>query len=827
MHLTTQCKYILLFLLIGVFFNTAAQVTKMPAYPLITHDPYFSIWSFTDKLNGSNTKHWTGKEQSLLGLIRVDGKTYNFLGMPASAAKWLSPTSEQQVHAVKYVTTQPAANWMKEDFNDAAWTPATLPFGNKEANPSTEWNTKEIWMRRSFNVFDTSLQQLVLYIKHDDDAVVYINGEEVYACNCSTGNYKEHQLPAFILKKLHRGENTLAIHCTNTGGAAWLDAGLATREPVQHIEPAVQIGLYVTATQTKYIFSCGAVDLEVDFLSPLLAGNLDLLSRPVSFVRFAITATDNKIHEANILFGESSSVAGYNGDEIMKATAYQTKNLNVLNCGTEVQPILQKKGDDLRIDWGYAYLATPQQKQYTVKLTSMQNIIKDYVTNGFLTSVYNGKTALDKNILLATSISLFAGMNDNSNRAVIMLGYDDIYSIQYFNQNLQAWWKKNFKTMDELLEASVQQYPSIQSACDSFDLQLYNDATKAGGETYAKLCIMAYRQSLAAHKLVRGANNRLLFPQKENFSNGSIFTVDVTYPSAPLSLVYNPDLLKGMLNGIFDYSETGKWTKAFPTHDLGTYPIANGQTYPEDMPVEEAGNMIICAAAIAKAEGNANYAKQHWEALSQWVQFLVKDGLDPANQLSIDDFAGHLVRNANLSVKAIVGIACYAKMAAMLGDKPTANRYDSIAHDYAWQWLRLADDNGHYALAFGARNTWSQKYNLVWDKLLGLELFPEGAYNNEINYYLLHQNEFGLPLDSRKTYTKSDWILWTATLTATQKDFETLINPVYAFATQTPTRVPLSDWHETTNATQVGFQARSVVGGYFIKMLDWKWKQGK
>ncbi|MEP6684638.1 MAG: DUF1793 domain-containing protein [Parafilimonas sp.] len=807
-------------------FDGNAQVTKMPAYPLITHDPYFSIWSFTDKLNESNTKHWTGKEQPLYGLIRVDGKVYNFMGKPAYPVQWLAPISDQQAHASKYVTTAPAADWISEDFNDNSWTSATFPFGNKEANPSTEWNTKEIWVRRNFDVFDTSIEQLLLYVQNDDDVEIYINGEKVYECACAVHDYKEYKLPASIIKKLHRGKNLLAMHCTNTGGDAWLDAGIGTRQSIKDIIPATQNALYVTATQTKYLFSCGAVNLEVDFMSPLLANDLDMLSRPVSFVHFAITAKDSSIHQANVLFGESSSVAGNSGDELMKASSYQTKNLSVLRCGTNAQPVLQKKGDDVRIDWGYAYLAAPQQKTYNIRLTSIQNIIKDFLQSGSLTSPYTDSNAQDKNLLLAANISLFTG-NNSTNRGTIMLGYDDIYSIKYFNQNLQAWWKKNFKTMDDLLETSQEQYPNIQSTCDAFDQQLYNDATNAGGETYAKLCVMAYRQSLAAHKLVRGVNDEVLFPQKENFSNGSIWTVDVTYPSTPLSLVYNPELLKGMLNGIFDYSESGRWKKDFPAHDIGTYPIANGQTYGEDMPVEEAGNMIISTAAITKAEGNAAYAKLHWQSLTKWVDFLVKDGLDPANQLCTDDFAGHLARNANLSVKAIVGIDAYSMMANMLGDKTTAKHYDSVAHNYAEQWQQLAADGDHYDLAFGAKNTWSQKYNLAWDKLLGLNLFPQNVYDKEVAFYLAHQNKFGLPLDSRKTYTKSDWILWTSTLTSNHTDFESLIDPVYKYATETPTRVPLSDWHETTDGSQVGFQARSVVGGYFIKMMEWKWKQKK
>jgi len=667
-------------------YTSIAQVTKAPAYPLITHNPYFSIWSFSDKINESTTKHWTGADQSILGLIKVDNQVYRFMGKDAS-----------------------------------------------------------------------------------------------------------------------RNEN-------------------------DKIKLANQLSVNMSATQTTYQFECGGVALNLCFTSPLIITDINLLSRPVTYISLKTKSKDGKKHLVQLLVGASSAIASNKGKEQMVVNGYTTQNLNVLKLGTVEQPVLKKSGDDLRIDWGYAYMAS---NKYHSKQTisTLNEVSDDFIMNA---AGINTTKVIAKSFSKAEGVDLSINTIFNTDTArdaetdhVLLVAYDEIKAIEYFKEKLDPWWKLDpTMNMDKMLQLANAQYAAVIAKSDRFNKQIYNDALAAGGDNYAKLCITAYRQAVSAHNLVKSKQNgELLFLSKENYSNGSINTVDVTYPSAPLFLNYNPSLMKGMLNGIFYFSEkSGLYKQPYAAHDLGTYPLANGQTYPEGMPVEESGNMIILAGAIVKAEGNANYAALHWATLTQWVQFLEKEGLDPVNQLCTDDFAGHLARNANLAIKAIVGIRSYAMMAEMLGKKEIATKYTQIATDMAAKWQELANAGDHYALTYNDKNTWSQKYNMVWDKLFGFHLFPQKVYDAEVAYYLTKQNEFGLPLDSRKTYTKSDWITWTATLSSTQGDFDKLINPVYKFSTSTTTRVPLSDWHETLNGKQIGFQARSVVGGYFIKVLHDKWK---
>ncbi|WP_274365133.1 glutaminase family protein [Paenibacillus thermotolerans] len=660
---------------------------RPPAVPLVTVDPYFSVWSMTDRLTDDFTRHWTGKRHAMTGLIMIDGVPWRFAG-------------------------------------------------KVEPNP-----------------------------------------ENYYA------------------------------------------------EP----KPMTQQEVNVTPLTTVYRFEAAGVGLDVSFTTPLLLDDLDVLSRPASYVRFSVRSIDARPHRVQIYFDVTGEWCVNSSDQKVVSQKEEIRGLDALRMSHEEQAYLNRSGDDLRIDWGQFYLAVNRSPEIRTFIDTA-DIRKQFVRKGDIAS----SDRIDMPQAVRQRYPVMALVWDCgelwadpvSNTAV--LAYDDEYAIEYFGDKLQAYWKRNGMSAADMLSAAFAEYAGIMARCDAFDRQLREEGVRAGGEKYAELLALAYRQAIAAHKLVTDRDGNILFMSKECFSNGCIATVDVSYPSVPLFLLYNPELVKGMMRPIFKYAASDAWPFEFAPHDVGQYPLANGQVYANNaregqMPVEECGNMLVMAAAVALAENSSDFAQEHWELLSRWANYLLEHGMDPENQLCTDDFAGHLARNANLSIKAIMGIASCSLLLDRMGRTDEAERYSKAAKEMAIKWSGMADDRDHYVLAFERAGTWSLKYNLVWDYIFGTHLFDEAVAQKEVAWYLAKGNEFGIPLDSRAAYTKADWLVWAATLASEQDQFIRLIEPLWDALNETHDRVPFTDWYDTKTARQVGFQHRSVVGGIYIKLLKDKW----
>lgn len=667
-------------LLAGLVATTSArgQALRPPATPLVAVDPYFSVWSFADRLTDENTRHWTGKPQPLSLQARVDGKTVR----------------------------------------------------------------------------------------------------------------------------------------------------LAGRDPGR-VPALEQVSLQVRPTTTRYEFRGGGVGVVLEFVTPAIANDLEWLARPVTFVRWTVRSLDGQAHQVRLLFTASALLAVNAADQRVVATRVRMGGAHVLRLGSQDQPVLGRSGDDLRIDWGFLYVAA-RGPDVLSAVAPQADAWSAFNRDGSLPDADDidfPRPAGSRMPVLAFVFDAGTVGAEPVTRQLV-LAYDDLFSIEFLDRRLRPYWRRNGADALALLGTALTEGTAVVERCTRYDDDLMRDLEAAGGPKYAALAALAHRQALAAQKIVADVDGSPLMFPKENFSNGCIGTVDVIYPAAPQLLLLNVGLAKATLKPVLEYAALPRWRFPFAPHDLGTYPLANGQVYgggerteENQMPVEETANMLILVDAVSGIEGSAAFAEPYWKQLAAWAAYLAEKGLDPENQLCTDDFAGHLAHNANLSVKAIVGLGAYADLARRAGRAAEAAKYAALAKDFAGKWIGMAREADHFKLTFDRVATWSQKYNLVWDRLLGLKLFPAEIARAELAYYRSKVQPYGLPLDNRRTYTKLDWELWTATLADSRADFDAFMEPIAAWMNATTSRVPLTDWYDTVSGNQEGFQARSVVGGVFIKML--------
>lgn len=818
---------------------------RLPSVPLVVNDPYFSIWSPFDKLTDGTTRHWTNDEKPILGLLRVDGTAYRFMGNEQNyVLSSIAPMSDEERWEGKVAYQTPADGWQKESFNDSEWRTEKAAWGTEGENISNRRfgrQGSDIYIRREVELTAQQLQE-DMYVKysHDDVFELYINGTKVADTGETWVNDVVLHLDGDLKNLLHAGKNIIAAHCHNTTGGAYVDFGLFKNIKPRgaNIQVAEQKSVDVLATNTYYTFACGPVELDVVFTAPMLIDDYDLISMPINYISYQVRATDGRKHDVQVYISANPLQAVNKPTQPTITTMGNEKGVQYVRTGTIEQPILAKSGDGICIDWGYFYIPAINGRVMMGDASEIQN---NFVETGRTfrqgqrgqggqrpqMGQRGGFGQWNRGIIARkpAEMPVLAYTHDfgsvETASSFMMMGYDEIEDIEYFYNRYKGYWAHGGSvTIFDAFKNMQNGYASIMQRCRAFDKMIYDDGYKSGGQEYAEILSGSYRHVMAAHKLFQDKDGNLLWFSKENNSNGCVNTVDLTYPEAPLVLCYNPNLQKAMMTSIFDYSKSGRWTKPFAAHDLGQYPLANKQVYGGDMPLEESGNMLTLAAEICKLDGNTAYADPYWDMMTIWVDYLVENGLHPANQLCTDDFAGHWAGNCNLALKAIMGIAGYAEMAKMKGQEDVYQKYNAKAKEMAAAWEKETKVGDHYELAYGAgKDTWSQKYNMVWDKLWNTGVIPNDAMQTEIKYYLTKQNKYGLPLDCRKDYTKSDWIMWTAAMAPDADTFKKFVSPVYKYINETESRVPISDWSDTKTGNMVGFKARSVIGGYWFRVL--------
>jgi hypothetical protein len=657
----------------------AATAFRPPSVPLITSDPYLSIWSESVNLTDTNTVSWTGQQQALVSLIRIDGVSYRLMG----------------------------------------------------DDPST--------------------------------------------------------LPAFP-----------------------------------------QVDVTVLPTRSIYDFDNGHVHVTMTFMQPALGSNLGALSLPLSYITWAVYSDDGLAHSVQIYDSTSSELAVNSSSQVVTWQRGATDGMTTLDVGTTAQTYFNPVGDEVNIDWGYAYTAA-SASQSTSSIGYDTTEINTFESAGALTKTDDPDVprAVSSNQPVMAYAFNLGGVNSVTVSRHVIVAYDEVYSVDYFGDYLVPYWARNGTTVQQMLTQAQNDYSLYSSECAAFDSELTTDMTTQGGGQYATLGGLYYRQTFAGTGLAADADGQPLLFTKEDTSNGDIATVDVIFPTFPQLLLFSPALAQAALQTVLEYSDSSDWTQAYAPHDLGTYPSAAGQGTGNDgnetMPVETSADMIIMLDAVSQEEHSTAFADQYWPLISNWAGYLIPYAYNPGEQLTSNDFLGTLDNSTNLACKAIIALGAYANLCTMMGNTAVASGYLSAAQTDVTHWMQqsISSDGTHWLFEFGDQGSGVQLYNLAMDSILGLNLFPASVAALDISYAKSIEQPYGVPIASVTTRASVEWSMWEFSMSTNLTDFETLVSPIYNYLNTTTDFVPGSDLNTDNGngSTSSFFHARSVVGGIFVQML--------
>lgn len=632
----------------------------------------------------------------------------------------------------------------------------------------------------------------------------------------------------------------------------WMGNGFGTL--VRAGPAAKQLSAEYTATRTIFAFEADKVRFNVTFLTPITPDDYLRQSLPLSYLHVELDPSTIKGRSIQLYTDiDERWVTGhdYDYEEYPYDQQYYDKNNTSVFFVTRKQPRIYTEFRQ-RAEWGNATYAA--RKHPGLYSRNNNNVVthSEFINTGKLSFDHGPVLGPDNSFAFAVDFDVKHADKD----ALFVIGHMRTPYVNYirakhpgtnstksYQEDRYGYWQTKFgDKLDDAVAFFVNDFDSALAKAKKFDRQVLQDSRAAVGggdvgDKYAAITQLSLRQAFATFEITVSKDSKgryntsdtLLF-LKEISSNGDMSTVDVIFPLFPLLSYANPDLLKDLMLPIFEYTESGLYPNKWCVHDLGTYPNAFGYNDGNDEPmqVEESGNMIWMVLHWAQLVGRSKavpFLEQHYDIMKQWTEFLVEDSLIPAEQLSTDDFAGTLANQTNLAIKGISAIAAMGKIADMLGRNKDAKSYANISSSYIknWQEFAISHDASHTKLAYQTDASWGTLYNLLADRLLNLNLVPHAVYKIQDAWYPRVQEKYGVPLDSRHKWTKTDWEMFAAAASddaATQKLF---IDLLYSFISAGKTDAPFTDLMESTTGDfpkepedpLIHFLARPVVGGHF------------
>ncbi|KAK3170913.1 hypothetical protein OEA41_002997 [Lepraria neglecta] len=557
----------------------------------------------------------------------------------------------------------------------------------------------------------------------------------------------------------------------------------------------------------------GEISMNITFLSPITPTDMTRQSLPFSYVDVVVYATDGSDHDVQLYADITAEWASGDRSAVVEWEYGVTPNETIAYHQFYRQTQLLWSEITDQTEYGSWYWATDNAANLTFQIGSDTDVRGAFTTSGRLanTNDTNFRAINDDQPTFAFAVDL-GSVETAPVSTLFTIGLAQEQAIQFDGANgdvsVPSLWTSYYATELDALEFFHTDYATAAGLATTFDNKIASDSNAAGGADYVILTSLAARQAFGATQLCGTPDTPYLF-LKEISSDGNVQTVDVIFPFHPILIYTNPKLLKLLLDPLFTNQETGQWPNTYSIHDLGAhYPNATGHSdgNDEQQPLEECGNMLIMTLAYAQREGDTTYLSQHYNILNQWTQYLVEEALIPADQISTDDFAGTLANQTNLAIKGIIGIQAMSVIANLTGNAADAANYSSIAHDYITQWQTLGiamdADPPHTTLAYGMNDTHGLLYNLYSDKELGLGLVPQSVYDMQSNFYPTVMEEYGVPLDTRHDYTKSDWEIFVAAV-ASANTTSMFISRIAAFINQTPSNRALTDLYGASTGESV------------------------